>query len=293
MHAEALAWVTAELKKIRAREPERLFVLELGSRDVNGSARGAIQVTRWHGVDREPGPGVDEVANAETYDAPEFEPDVVVCTEVLEHAERADLVFLHAVAALRPGGTLLVTAACDPRAPHSAVDGGPLRAGEHYRNVTPEQLHAWLEAVGYESVLALDTKAAEPFPWTLSLLWEANRGDFYMRLTKPETTWRRARTCSRVSSGSCLACHRETFHSAWRSDEGPLHEECWEERYDKARAERRRLAYGRGVKDREERTAFAREEVRRRAAGEPPAEGWRREGSLIVNEKTGEKRGFF
>lgn len=46
--------------------------------------------------------------------------------------------------ALRPGGVLVVTAACDPRAPHSAIDGGPIHADEHYQNVDPGLLRSWM-----------------------------------------------------------------------------------------------------------------------------------------------------
>jgi hypothetical protein len=65
---------------------------------------------------------------------------------------------------LAPGGRLVVTAAAPPRAPHSAVDGGPLRPGEHYRNVDPDALGAWLRGVGF----VCETLEAHP-----------DRGDVY------------------------------------------------------------------------------------------------------------------
>ena len=37
------------------------------------------------------------------------------------------------------------------RAPHSAVDGGPLRGGEFYRNVTADTLTGWLVDAGFTS----------------------------------------------------------------------------------------------------------------------------------------------
>jgi hypothetical protein len=44
----------------------------------------------------------------------------------------------------RPGGLLIITAAGPGRAEHSGADGGPLRPGEHYRNISPLALLAWL-----------------------------------------------------------------------------------------------------------------------------------------------------
>lgn len=79
---------------------------------------------------------------------------MVVCCEVLEHSPRADQIVRNAIRMLAPGGVLLVTCATDPRAPHSAVDGNALRAGEWYQNVAQDSLRAWLDGM---EVLHLDT----------------------------------------------------------------------------------------------------------------------------------------
>ncbi len=153
MHREALDWLTRRLLSLQPRR-----VLELGSRDVNGSPRERVQrhVERWHGIDLAPGPGVDEVADAADYarERAPFVPDVVVCAEVLEHAPRAAEIVARARELLRPGawGVFLVTAAAPGRAPHSAVDGGPLRAGEFYRNVSREDVDEWFRP--FRSVIA-------------------------------------------------------------------------------------------------------------------------------------------
>jgi hypothetical protein len=55
----------------------------------------------------------------------------------------------NAAAILRkPGGRLLGTCATHPRAPHSGIDGGPLRDGEFYRNVSGDELVGWAEDAG-------------------------------------------------------------------------------------------------------------------------------------------------
>lgn len=165
MHAEALEWVTATLQRLRPRK-----VLELGSRNVNGGARGVVPTELWWGIDLEPGPGVDEVASAERY-RPRFEPDVIVCTEMLEHTASAMEIVSTALRHLAPGGALVVTAACAPRARHSAVDGGPLRAGEYYWNIHPPELGVWFKIAASVDGVTLCSR------WEITEHWP--RGDVY------------------------------------------------------------------------------------------------------------------
>ena len=67
-----------------------LKVLEVGSRNVNGSARSIVEPygpQEYVGIDIQMGPGVDRVLNIENIDritqAGQFH--LVICTEVLEH----------------------------------------------------------------------------------------------------------------------------------------------------------------------------------------------------------------
>jgi hypothetical protein len=143
-------------------------VLELGGLDINGSVRQFFPGARYVSVDIVPGRGVDVVADATTY-RPKERYDVVVCCEVLEHAEDADGFVATAWGALKSGGLFIVTCACPPRAPHSAVDGGALRQGEFYRNVEPDLLESWL--VGW--------KEAE-------ITVHEDRGDVYATARKPD-----------------------------------------------------------------------------------------------------------
>ena len=147
MHQEAWRWVQRTALGL-ARPPFR--VLELGSRDVNGSVRNIFRAhgtlfPRYVGLDIAPGPGVDVVADAATWTPPAGEePDCVVTTEMLEHVADAEAVIANVGRILKPGGVLLLTCATDPRAPHSAIDGGALHPGEHYRNVPARELQTWL-----------------------------------------------------------------------------------------------------------------------------------------------------
>jgi hypothetical protein len=161
VHAQAYEFVATQASSLQPRT-----VLEIGSHDVNGSVRPLFpHVELYHGVDIAPGPGVDEVADAADWRSPpRF--DVVVSTEVLEHAPRWRDVVVNAWDALSPGGTLLVTCATEPRAPHSAIDGWDVRPGEWYENVAPP------------AVLSL-IRSLDPARWHLEVALD--RGDLYLR----------------------------------------------------------------------------------------------------------------
>lgn len=75
----------------------------------------------------------------------------MVCCEVLEHSERwRDI--LHNVAAWQDSLVLVITCAGPGRKPHSAIDGGPLRDGEYYANISAEELRAELIKAGFRTV---------------------------------------------------------------------------------------------------------------------------------------------
>lgn len=145
MHAAAHAYVA---RLADARGPVGL-VVEVGSLDINGGVRGLWQAETYVGVDVVPGPGVDVVADGATYQAP-GPVDVAVCCEVLEHTPHGAAIVANLARQLTPGGWLVLTAAGPDRAPHSAVDGGPLRPGEWYRNVTTAELWAYLLLAGLD-----------------------------------------------------------------------------------------------------------------------------------------------
>lgn len=147
MHDAAMGWLRTVAGALCP--PSR--VCDLGARLVNDDRtldampRALFQGAAVAGVDLVAGAGVDVVADAATWgESVAF--DLVICTEVLEHTEQAGAIIDNARRLLRPGGVLLLTAAGVGRAPHSAVDGGPLRDGEFYRNVSEAQMRAWLAA---------------------------------------------------------------------------------------------------------------------------------------------------
>lgn len=144
MHKEAFNWIAKQV----AMFPIRRSVLDLGSKDVNGTCRGLFSnVDTYVGIDISAGDGVDVVADAASYlSADRF--DTVLCLEVLEHTDKAREICRNAHKHLTKHGVFLVTAAAPGREPHSAIDGGQVREGEFYRNVTVSDLRWWCSDFG-------------------------------------------------------------------------------------------------------------------------------------------------
>src|SRR5260370_34180801 len=88
MHASVLDWVP---KVLAADEVTGKRVIEVGSYNVNGSARPYIESlgpASYTGTDMQPGPGVDMVCDAAVLPRQLGLPgaDVIGCFEMLEHA---------------------------------------------------------------------------------------------------------------------------------------------------------------------------------------------------------------
>ena len=125
-------------------------VVEIGSRDINGSVRDLFATDEYVGLDLYDGPGVDWVGDACDF-SPGRSVDAVVCCEVLEHAAEWEEIVITAADWLKPGGELLITCAGPGRKPHSAIDGKHrLHEGEHYANVSADELAEVMETAGLE-----------------------------------------------------------------------------------------------------------------------------------------------
>jgi SAM-dependent methyltransferase len=160
MHADAYAYVARSL----GRHPvaRGASVVEIGARNINGTVRSLFAPyagVRYLGTDIAAGPGVDVVEAGECLRL-EAPVDLVVCCEVLEHTAAAPAIVHNAARLLKPGGRVLLTMAGPGRAPHSAVDGGPVRPLEFYRNVSTHEIREWLEAAGFEAIEVEYNRAA-------------------------------------------------------------------------------------------------------------------------------------
>ena len=101
---------------------------------------------------------VDIVADAANW-APDRRYDLVLCTEVFEHAPAWPAICRTAYAACAPGGRFVTTMAGPGRPAHSGIDGGwPLQPGEHYANIHPHRLRRELAGAGWADII-IDTRA--------------------------------------------------------------------------------------------------------------------------------------
>lgn len=141
MHNEAFEFV----RHVATNEP--ISVIDVGSRDINGTCRPLFPNANYTGIDLLPGPAVDIVCDAATYH-PADKADLVLIVEVLEHCANWRELIRVASSWLRPSGLVCITCAAPGRQPHSAVDGGELRDGEYYMNLTAEEIRHELIACG-------------------------------------------------------------------------------------------------------------------------------------------------
>lgn len=143
MHAEASEWVARCVDEFGSFTS----VVEIGGRNINGTIRDLF-TGDYLAVDLVDGPGVDIVGDAIDLAAAGVLPtvDCVVTTEALEHHPNPAAVLNAARSILRPGGVLIATMAGPGRHPHSGLIEGPPQPGEHYQNITPDELAAWLAA---------------------------------------------------------------------------------------------------------------------------------------------------
>ena len=126
-------------------------VYEVGSLDVNGQARDVVPGgwRKWVGFDLVAGPGVDHVGDAAELLPDHPQCDVMVSTEVLEHAPEWANLLTVMCDRIVSGGWLVLTCAGRGRKPHAAdgSPGGP-HPGEWYRNVTLDEVEAVAAAAG-------------------------------------------------------------------------------------------------------------------------------------------------
>ena len=149
MHKEAFDFVALR------RTDEPVSVIEIGSRNINGTVRELFPNAAYVGLDLYEGQDVDVVCNATEYQ-PTVLADIVVCCEVLEHAKNWRLLIDAAFRWLKPAGIFIMTCAGPGRFEHSAIDGeARLLPGEHYENLSDEDVYQACIASGFSRVQAV------------------------------------------------------------------------------------------------------------------------------------------
>jgi SAM-dependent methyltransferase len=164
MHGSVLGLFASGVVQARG-----LDILEVGSLDVNGSVRPILEAqgpASYIGIDVEDGPRVDEVLDAVDL-VTRFGPDafdLVVCCEMLEHADDFARPLAAMAQVLRPGGELIVTTRSEGFAYHHPPDRW------RYSRASFQVVADWL---GLETRLLADDpeypgvfwKAAKPAGW--------------------------------------------------------------------------------------------------------------------------------
>ena len=158
MHDQAMQWIA------RYATDSEVSVLDLGGRDINGSARTQFpNASKYTVVDILPGEGVDIVADAATLDTNGETWEYVVAAEIFEHTASWPAICRTAYRALEPGGTFIVTTAGPGRPPHSMHDGlFRLLPGEHYATVPGPELQRVLGECGFTDILVDSQWAPHP-----------------------------------------------------------------------------------------------------------------------------------
>jgi hypothetical protein len=167
MHKQVMQFMTA----MRASHPNFFTgqsVIEVGSLNINGSARQFFTGGRYIGYDLTPGDGVDVVSHFADA-APTGAADVVVSTEALEHDSRWQETLKAIQAAVRRGGLCIVTCATYGRPEHGTLRNGPQDSPAtlgHYRNLGVQELVEAGFLFGWsEFRLSVDNKCHDMYFW--------------------------------------------------------------------------------------------------------------------------------
>jgi beta-1,4-mannosyl-glycoprotein beta-1,4-N-acetylglucosaminyltransferase len=139
MHAEAKGFI-AQVKRDHPEWFYGMVVLEVGSLNVNGSAREFFHGGMFHGIDLAEGDGVDAVKHVTEVTGDGLW-DVVISTEALEHDEK----WRESIAAMfrlvKPGGALIITCAGPGRPEHGTkrteTKSSPFTT-DYYRNISTD-----------------------------------------------------------------------------------------------------------------------------------------------------------
>lgn len=137
-----------QVKKLFPGHFREKIVADIGSLDINGSARSMFRKCDYTGVDITPGRNVDVVKPGHEFLAPypnRF--DVIISCEMLEHDQYWEKTLCAMWSALKPGGLLLITCAGDGRAEHGTKDYSPQDSPatpDYYLNISNEMFSSVL-----------------------------------------------------------------------------------------------------------------------------------------------------
>lgn len=166
MHKQAREYVEA----VKATFPSyfrHCKVLEIGSKNVNGTIRTLFDECEYVGLDLSEGKGVDVVCHAADYQT-EDRYNTIICMEALEHDRRWKETLKNAVSLLAPYGLLILTAA------------GPERKEHGTRNHTPEDSPDTLDYYGNLCQIGIKDAIMQGEDWVCTdLRYSEDKQDIY------------------------------------------------------------------------------------------------------------------
>ena len=138
----------AEVKSKYPKYFKNQEVIEIGSLNINGSARSYFTDCKYTGVDLFEGPGVDVVDAGHKYLRGKS-PTVVVCTEVLEHDRYWFRTLVSSIKSLKSGGFLLLSCATSGRPIHGTSEHRPEDSpatNNYYRNILKSDIEECIDS---------------------------------------------------------------------------------------------------------------------------------------------------
>lgn len=178
MHIEAFAGF-ARMLALTELDPDHAWHgLDTGGADVNGSVRAQLPNAHWIGLDLGAAPGVDIVADAATWrpwhHGEEYGRffagfDIVIATELFEHAAEWRQIIQMMSEVLdkhndRPE-LLIATCASIGRHPHGSRGEWGVPEGQHYANVSPEDLADELDKYFLEVTVEYNPNPGDAYAW--------------------------------------------------------------------------------------------------------------------------------
>lgn len=151
MHKEVGSFIKYVRRSTKSKYGRRSFfrgkkVLEVGSKNINGSARHYFWFCSYTGIDLSKGKGVDSISDICTFTSPR-QYDVIISCEMLEHCEKWVTALKRMYALLRPGGLLLITCAGPDREEHGTAATTPKESPDttdYYRNISTNEFRSIL-----------------------------------------------------------------------------------------------------------------------------------------------------
>lgn len=127
-------------------------VLEVGSRNINGSVRDEFLDADSIGIDVEAGPGIDQVCFGHEFQAEPESYDVVYSNESVEHAPHAKQTVAHMLSLLLPAGLFFMTCAGEGRKERGTTRSGARYGPDanFYQNVSLTLFLTWIQETIFE-----------------------------------------------------------------------------------------------------------------------------------------------